>query len=125
VTVSFVSAPAERLASAEATQARAAEGALTVATEVAAGSPAWLADTAAGGIVSKLGRRDTSPEAHVAASAFEQLASQREAVLRSCAPAMELTERGFAGDVALCLEEDVRSVACRLVGGRFIAERPA
>lgn len=76
----------------------------------------------AGGIVSALGRRDASPEARAAAMVYDGLGSQRHEALSVCSSAVELTERGFAQDVALCLEEDVSNVACRLEGDRFVGE---
>ncbi|MEO5687635.1 MAG: 2-phosphosulfolactate phosphatase [Burkholderiaceae bacterium] len=78
---------------------------------------------AAGGIASALDRRDASPEARAAALAYDGLGTQRRSALEACSSALELTERGFAVDVALCLEEDVSRVACRLDGDRFVAEQ--
>lgn len=80
---------------------------------------------AAGGLVSAMGRADTSPEARAAALAYDGFGSARAQAFAACGSAIELTERGFAGDVALCLEENVSRVACRLEGDRFIAVAPA
>jgi 2-phosphosulfolactate phosphatase len=77
---------------------------------------------AAGGVVSALGRSDSSPEARAAAMAYEQFGVRRRDALMQCGSAIELVHRGFAGDVALCLEEDVSVVACRLDGDHFVAE---
>lgn len=77
---------------------------------------------AAGGVVSALGRADASPEARAAALAYEGLGAQRARVLAECGSAVELRERGFADDVALCLQEDASRIACRLEGDRFVAE---
>jgi 2-phosphosulfolactate phosphatase len=82
----------------------------------------WLA---AGGVVSALERADSSPEARAAAMAWEQFGAQRRDALMQCGSAIELIDRGFAGDVDLCLEEDVSAVACRLEGDHFVAESPA
>jgi len=79
----------------------------------------------AGGIVSRLARSDASPEARAAALAYDGFAAQRGATLGACGSAVELSERGFAGDVALCLDEDVTGAACRLEGDRFVAETTA
>ena len=80
----------------------------------------------AGAIVAALGRMDSSPEARVAAlahGAFAQtaLGNDRRATLADCASARELVERGFAADVALCLDEDASDVAAQLVQDGFVA----
>ena len=80
---------------------------------------------AAGGLVSALGRANASPEALAAALAYDGLGTARGQALAACGSGVELTGRGFAGDVALCLEENVSRVACRLDGDRFVAEIPA
>ena len=72
--------------------------------------------------MSSIGRKDVSPDARVAASAYESLGSGRIEAFAACGSAVELVERGFAGDVTLCLEENVSRVACRLEGDRFVAE---
>ncbi len=76
---------------------------------------------AAGGIVSALGRMDMSPEARAAAMAYEGMGESRLETLKACSSANELTERGFGGDVALCLEADASPVACHLQAGHFTA----
>ena len=75
----------------------------------------------AGGIVAALGRPDASPEARAAALAYEALGNDRRATLADCASARELVERGFAADVALCVDEDASDVPARLVQGCFVA----
>ncbi len=75
----------------------------------------------AGGIVAALARADASPEARAAALAYEALGDDRRAALGDCASARELVERGFAADVALCLDEDASDVAARLVQDCFVA----
>lgn len=77
---------------------------------------------AAGGLVSALKRSSVSPEARMAALAYDALGSTRGGAFATCGSAIELTERGFAGDVALCLEENVSHIACRLEGDCFVAE---
>ncbi|MGQ2999697.1 MAG: hypothetical protein ACT6R4_37295, partial [Variovorax sp.] len=62
------------------------------------------------------------PEACAAALAYEGLGAQRARVLAACGSAVELRERGFVDDVALCLQEDASRIACRLEGDRFVAE---
>ncbi|MDI9334814.1 MAG: 2-phosphosulfolactate phosphatase [Cytophagales bacterium] len=77
---------------------------------------------AAGGFVSALARSDVSPEARTASFAYDALGANRSKAFSACGSAVELTERGFAGDVALCLEENISHVACRLEGDRFVRE---
>ncbi len=87
--------------------------------------PSFEDHLAAGGLVSALGRADASPEARAAALAYDGLGTARGQALAACGSALELIERGFAGDVALCLEENVSRTACRLEGDRFVAETSA
>ncbi len=75
----------------------------------------------AGGIVAALGRADASAEARAAAAMYEALGAGRRAVLADGASARELAERGFAADVALCLDEDASDVSARLVEDCFVA----
>ena len=75
----------------------------------------------AGGIVAALGRVDASAEARAAAATYEALGAGRRAVLAEGASARELVERGFAADVAVCLDEDVSDVSARLVEDYFVA----
>ena len=77
---------------------------------------------AAGGMVSALDRHDVSPEARAAALVYDGWGPNRIADTSACSSAVELNERGFEEDIALCLEEDVSGVACRLEGDRFVAE---
>jgi len=75
----------------------------------------------AGAIVAALGRHAMSAEARAAQATFEALGADRRATLGECASARELVARGFAADVALCLDEDASDVAARLVQDCFIA----
>ena len=75
----------------------------------------------AGGIVAALRRPGASPEARAAALTYEALGVQRGATLADCASARELVKRGFAADVALCLDEDVSDGCARLEGDCFVA----
>ena len=79
----------------------------------------------AGGIVAALDRADASAEARAAALAYEALGADRHAALGDCASARELVERGFAADVALCLDEDASGVAARLEGDCFVVAASA
>ena len=74
----------------------------------------------AGGIVAALARADASPEARAAALAYAALGADRRAALGDCASAREFVERGFAADVAPCLDKDASSVAARLVQDCFV-----
>jgi len=76
---------------------------------------------AAGGIIAALGRADLSPEARAALVLYESLGAQRATLLQSSSSALELLERGYADDVALCLAEDASQVACRLENAAFRA----
>ena len=75
----------------------------------------------AGAIVAALGRGGISAEARAAKATYEALGGDRRATLGDCASARELAERGFAADVALCLDEDASDAAARLVQDCFIA----
>lgn len=59
----------------------------------------------AGAIISALSG-DSSPEADLAATGYRALAGQAGAVLTNCSSGRELTELGFAQDVALAAEID-------------------
>jgi 2-phosphosulfolactate phosphatase len=73
----------------------------------------------AGAIISRLsGAR--SAEAQSAASAFEATTELSDALLR-CASGVELSERGFAGDVAAAVELDVDDHASVLRDAAFAA----
>ncbi|WP_439213169.1 2-phosphosulfolactate phosphatase [Duffyella gerundensis] len=72
---------------------------------------------AAGSIIAALGG-NMSPEAAAAAAAWQQC---EIATLYECASARELSARGFADDVALCLAVDASNLGCRLQQGYFIA----
>ncbi|PLR47506.1 hypothetical protein CYR40_07830 [Chimaeribacter arupi] len=76
---------------------------------------------AAGGIITALGREQTSPEAQAAAMAYQHYRKQGPALLQACASAAELRQRGFEEDVALCLELDAGKHACRLHGDFYTA----
>ncbi|PBI78063.1 hypothetical protein A9993_24845 [Rahnella victoriana] len=73
---------------------------------------------AAGGLVARLPHRVVSPEARAARAVYDNLPL---AELEQCGSARELLRRGFAADVALCLQEDVSDFACRLQGEFFTA----
>ena len=75
----------------------------------------------AGAIVAALGRTDSSPEARAAALAHAALGNDRRAAVADCASARELVERGFAADIALCLDEDASAAAAQLVQDGFVA----
>ena len=77
---------------------------------------------AAGGVVSLLKRSNASPEALAAAMAYDGMDGRRAEMLNACGSAIELSERGFGDDIAMCLEEDVSRIACRLNADHFVAE---
>ena len=75
---------------------------------------------AAGGLIARLHNRKLSAEAHAARGVYQNLTL---AELADCGSACELRRRGFAADVALCLQEDVSDFACRLQGEYFTGFR--
>ncbi|NTX78679.1 hypothetical protein FCL49_03080 [Serratia proteamaculans] len=77
----------------------------------------WLT---AGAIISRLPKRNLSPEAQAAAATFQALPAT---ALRQCSSACELIERGFAADVDLCLTTDVDDKACWLNNDHFTGEK--
>jgi 2-phosphosulfolactate phosphatase len=74
----------------------------------------------AGAIVDGL-RRSRSPEAMVAAAAFNGVRDKLVDVVGKCASAVELRERGFAADVELALDFNVSRCVPRLVEGAYVA----
>lgn len=77
----------------------------------------WLT---AGAIISRLPKRNLSPEAQAAAATFQALPAT---ALRQSSSACELIERGFAADVDLCLTTDVDDKACWLHNDHFTGEK--
>lgn len=72
----------------------------------------------AGAIIRHLPGR-WSPEARLAAEAFRSAAGDLRAFIAACSSGVELTARGFAGDVALAAALDVDDCAPLLVGGAY------
>ncbi|RJT45021.1 2-phosphosulfolactate phosphatase [Rahnella woolbedingensis] len=75
---------------------------------------------AAGGLVSRFTYRSLSAEARAARAVYQNLT---RAELEDCGSARELTRRGFAADVTLCLQEDVSDFACKLQDEAFTVVR--
>lgn len=63
-----------------------------------------------------------SPEARLARAAFEAAAPSLARALRECASGIELSERGYAHDVALAAELDADPTVPLLCDGAFAAE---
>jgi len=82
--------------------------------------PALEDFAAAGGLVSRLSHRRLSAEARAACAVYQHLT---RAELEGCGSARELNRRGFAADIALCLEEDASDFTCQLQGESFTAFR--
>ncbi|RIX30089.1 2-phosphosulfolactate phosphatase [Amnibacterium setariae] len=81
--------------------------------------PAWEDVWGAGAVLAALGRdRLASPEALAAADAYRS-AARRALPLAGLASALELSEAGFAEDVAIAAEEDASTAVPRLVDGVF------
>lgn len=76
----------------------------------------------AGAVLSTLVGVGASPEARVAAAAFDAVRPRLAAELRACASGRELIEAGFADDVEVAAELDASTVVPVLVDGVF---RPA
>jgi hypothetical protein len=83
--------------------------------------PSFEDYVAADGLVAMLNRTDVSPEARAASLVWQGLNSRYNSLM-ACGSAVELVDRGFAGDVELCLEEDVSRVVYHLHGDHFIGE---
>lgn len=73
----------------------------------------------AGAVLSTLVGEGASPEARVAAAAFDAVRPRLDAEMRACASGRELTETGFADDVAVASELDASTVVPVLVDGVF------
>lgn len=79
---------------------------------------------AAGSIIEAMGRGRCSPESLAALSVWQHYRQQNPGLLAECSSACELHERGFGEDVALCLETDRSSLACRLYGEYYAEYQP-
>ncbi|GLZ50746.1 hypothetical protein Acsp07_03630 [Actinomycetospora sp. NBRC 106378] len=75
----------------------------------------------AGAVLSTLVGGGASPEARVAAAAFDAVRPSLDAEMRACASGRELTAMGFADDVAVASELDTSTVVPILVDGVFRA----
>jgi 2-phosphosulfolactate phosphatase len=75
----------------------------------------------AGAVLSTLVGGGASPEARVAAAAFDAVRPSLDAEMRACTSGRELTEMGFADDVAVASELDTSTVVPILVDGVFRA----
>ena len=75
----------------------------------------------AGAILAALSPTNPSPEARIAIAAFEAAARDLPRFLAECASGRELTERGFADDVALAAALDVSETVPRLDQGALSA----
>jgi len=85
--------------------------------------PAVEDHVAAGGIIAALGRESLSPEAHTAVAAWKHHQKHSLSLLQQCSSAIELRQRGFEEDIALCLDADVSEMACLLHGDFFSSTR--
>ena len=78
----------------------------------------------AGAIISALDRMAPwSPEAVVAAAAFDGVRATLSTVIGECASARELAGHGFADDVAIASELDTSNVAAELRDGAYVRVR--
>jgi 2-phosphosulfolactate phosphatase len=73
----------------------------------------------AGAVLALLPRDDLSPEARVAADAFQAVEASLAASVHGCASGLELSAADFAEDVAVAAELDVSDVVPVLADGEF------
>jgi len=73
----------------------------------------------AGAVLTSLGVRDASPEARLAAAAYDAVRADLAAALPACASGRELVEAGFARDVEIAAELDVSARVPVLRGEAF------
>jgi 2-phosphosulfolactate phosphatase len=76
-----------------------------------------------GAILSHLGDRQFTPEAIVARDSYRAAAPRLAALIRDSISGRELIDRGYPGDVAAALAENISTAAPILREGRFIACR--
>ncbi len=76
----------------------------------------------AGAIIAALTTGSASPEARLAAAAFERLRHGLASALADCASGREILDRGFARDVELAAELDVTALVPVLRDGAFTAD---
>jgi 2-phosphosulfolactate phosphatase len=74
----------------------------------------------AGAVVHALGPSDRSPDAEVAAAAFEHAALDIRRLLFECPSGQELIDHGYPQDVAIAAELDVSASAPAYVDGAFV-----
>ncbi|MGQ4615866.1 2-phosphosulfolactate phosphatase [Nocardia sp. R7R-8] len=79
----------------------------------------WLGAGAVAAALARNGAGPLSPEAHAAAAAHEAI-TDVAALIRDCASGRELTEGGFAQDVAVATELDRSPVVPVLTDGSFV-----
>lgn len=75
----------------------------------------------AGAILTQFDPRDLSPEAKVAAGAYEAATGDIQAILKDCASGRELTDAGYPEDVAMASEVNVSGTVPKLVHGAYRA----
>jgi 2-phosphosulfolactate phosphatase len=81
----------------------------------------------AGAVIDQLaaaGWSSLSPEAHLARIGYRAIRGREADALRACASGKELTEQGFAIDVAIAAEIDLGSEVPVLVDGCFARANP-
>ncbi len=75
----------------------------------------------AGAVLQALGLQDASPEARLAAAAYDAVRDGVGSALAECASGRELTAAGFGRDVEIAASEGVSDVVPVLEGERFVA----
>lgn len=81
----------------------------------------WGAGAVLRGLAERIGEQHFSPEALVAARAFDAVRRDLADQMRACASGVELAQRGFPADVEIASALDVAIVVPRLVGDCFVA----
>lgn len=76
----------------------------------------------AGAVLTELAREDASPEARMAAAAYDAVRVDLAAALPTCASGRELVEAGFVRDVEIAAATDVAGVVPVLRGEAFVGE---
>ncbi|MGF6834234.1 2-phosphosulfolactate phosphatase [Paenarthrobacter sp. TE4293] len=107
--------PADAVIAVVAAGERWTDGSLRPALEDQLGAGAFIAGLAAAG------RRNFSPEAELAAAAFDAAEPRLAAILRGCSSGRELLDAGFAEDISIAAELDGSSTVALLRDGAFQA----
>ena len=73
----------------------------------------------AGAILSQFDRAQLSPEARLAADAYDKARAEIGALVNDCASGRELVQQGFAQDVMLAAQCNISEIVPVLIDGAF------